>query len=211
MRTSSTTGIRRAPGCITRSRARPTMNTERWRVLSEWHNTWLSAPTEQRTGLRASFATEHPELLRRWPTSSPPPVRRSTGFSKRLPWSSPPGSGGGRAPLPEGTGRTARIVALLARGGMRCLPGSRSAARSRCRAQDARQRGARRWARGRTVPAGSPDHRITRPPQHRQSIRRRDVERSAALSRNCSTARPCEPRSREGRSLRPTHAASPPP
>ena len=39
------------------------MNTERWRVLSEWHNTWLAAPTEQRAGLRASFATEHPDLL----------------------------------------------------------------------------------------------------------------------------------------------------
>jgi eukaryotic-like serine/threonine-protein kinase len=39
------------------------MNTERWRVLSEWHNTWLAAPTDQRAGLRASFATEHPELL----------------------------------------------------------------------------------------------------------------------------------------------------
>jgi eukaryotic-like serine/threonine-protein kinase len=39
------------------------MNTERWRVLSEWHNAWLAAPTDQRAGLRASFATEHPELL----------------------------------------------------------------------------------------------------------------------------------------------------
>ena len=39
------------------------MNTERWRVLSDWHNTWLAAPTGQRAELRASFATEHPELL----------------------------------------------------------------------------------------------------------------------------------------------------
>ena len=39
------------------------MNTERWRVLSEWHNAWLAAPTEQRAGVRASFAAEHPELL----------------------------------------------------------------------------------------------------------------------------------------------------
>ena len=39
------------------------MNTERWRVLSDWHNTWLAAPIDQRAGLRASFATEHPELL----------------------------------------------------------------------------------------------------------------------------------------------------
>jgi Tol biopolymer transport system component len=39
------------------------MNTERWRVLSEWHNAWLAAPTDQRADLRASFATEHPELL----------------------------------------------------------------------------------------------------------------------------------------------------
>ena len=40
------------------------MNTERWSVLSEWHNTWLAAPTDQRAGLRASFAAEHPDLLR---------------------------------------------------------------------------------------------------------------------------------------------------
>jgi hypothetical protein len=39
------------------------MSGERWRVLSEWHNTWLAAPTDQRDGLRTSFATEHPELL----------------------------------------------------------------------------------------------------------------------------------------------------
>jgi serine/threonine protein kinase/Tol biopolymer transport system component len=39
------------------------MNTERWRVLSEWHNTWLAAPTDQRAALRASFATDHPDLL----------------------------------------------------------------------------------------------------------------------------------------------------
>ena len=39
------------------------MNTERWRVLSEWHNAWLAAPMEQRAGLRASFATKHPDLL----------------------------------------------------------------------------------------------------------------------------------------------------
>ena len=39
------------------------MNAERWRVLSEWHNTWLAAPTDQRAGLRATFATEHADLL----------------------------------------------------------------------------------------------------------------------------------------------------
>ncbi len=43
--------------------ARSTMSTERWRVLSEWHNTWLAAPNDQRVGMRASFATEHPDLL----------------------------------------------------------------------------------------------------------------------------------------------------
>ena len=39
------------------------MTSERWRVLSDWHNAWLAAPTDQRGGMRASFATEHPELL----------------------------------------------------------------------------------------------------------------------------------------------------
>jgi eukaryotic-like serine/threonine-protein kinase len=39
------------------------MNTERWRILSDWHNTWLAAPTDQRGKLRAFFATAHPDLL----------------------------------------------------------------------------------------------------------------------------------------------------
>ena len=39
------------------------MNTERWRVLSDWHSTWLAAPAEERAQLRAFFATEHPDLL----------------------------------------------------------------------------------------------------------------------------------------------------
>jgi eukaryotic-like serine/threonine-protein kinase len=39
------------------------VNTGRWRILSEWHNTWLAAPDGERAELRASFATEHPELL----------------------------------------------------------------------------------------------------------------------------------------------------
>jgi eukaryotic-like serine/threonine-protein kinase len=39
------------------------MTTERWRILSDWHNTWLDAPAGARDRLRASFAIEHPELL----------------------------------------------------------------------------------------------------------------------------------------------------
>ena len=83
-------------------------------------------------------------------------------------------------PLPEGhAGRTVpdRGAAGSWRHGRR-LPGDRPAARSRRRAQDADQRRARRWARGRAVPAGSADHRVARPPQHRQGVRRGDVERS---------------------------------
>ena len=41
----------------------PAMVSERWRVLSDWHNTWLAAPAEERAQLRAFFATEHPDLL----------------------------------------------------------------------------------------------------------------------------------------------------
>lgn len=37
--------------------------TERWRVVSDWHNTWLAAPAEERAQLRAFFATQHPDLL----------------------------------------------------------------------------------------------------------------------------------------------------
>ena len=95
------------------------MNTERWRVLSEWHNTWLAAPTDQRAGLRASFATEHPELLQvadELAASSgavdgfletPALVLAARDLAQDEP------------PLPEGTSvGPYRIVALLARGGM---------------------------------------------------------------------------------------------
>jgi eukaryotic-like serine/threonine-protein kinase len=95
------------------------MNTERWRVLSEWHNTWLAAPTDQRAGLRASFATEHPELLQvadELAASSgavdgfletPALVLAARDLAEDEP------------SLPEGTSvGPYRIVALLARGGM---------------------------------------------------------------------------------------------
>ena len=95
------------------------MNTERWRVLSEWHNTWLAAPTEHRAGLRASFATEHPDLLQVADdlASSSGAV---DGFletpalllaARDLAQDEPP--------LPDGTlVGPYRIVTLLARGGM---------------------------------------------------------------------------------------------
>jgi serine/threonine protein kinase len=95
------------------------MNTERWRVLSEWHNTWLAASTDHRAGLRASFATEHPDLLQvadELAASSgavdgfletPALVLAARDLAQDEP------------PLPEGTSvGPYRIVALLARGGM---------------------------------------------------------------------------------------------
>ena len=39
------------------------MRTDRWAVLSDWHETWLAAPAEQRTELRALFARDNPDLL----------------------------------------------------------------------------------------------------------------------------------------------------
>jgi eukaryotic-like serine/threonine-protein kinase len=95
------------------------MNTERWRVLSEWHNAWLDAPTDQRAGLRASFAIEHPELL---PVADELAASSGAvnGFletpalvlaARDLVHDEPP--------LAEGTFvGPYRIVALLARGGM---------------------------------------------------------------------------------------------
>ena len=95
------------------------MNTERWRVLSEWHNTWLAAPPDQRAGLRAFFATEHPELLQvadELAASSgavdgfletPALILAARDLVQDAP------------PLPEGMSvGPYRIVALLARGGM---------------------------------------------------------------------------------------------
>src|SRR5215208_5407117 len=95
------------------------MNTERWRVLSEWHNTWLGAPADQRAGLRASFAAEHPDLLQ-VADDLAASSRAVEGFletpalvlaARDLARDEPP--------LPQGTSfGPYRIVALLARGGM---------------------------------------------------------------------------------------------
>ena len=94
-------------------------NTERWRVLSDWHSTWLAAPAEERAQLRASFATEHPDLLQMADelAASSDAV---DGFletpalalaARDLAQDEPP--------LPDGTlVGPYRIVALLARGGM---------------------------------------------------------------------------------------------
>ena len=95
------------------------MKTERWRVLSDWHNTWLAAPAEERAQLRAFFATEHPDLLQMADelAASSDAV---DGFLE-----TPALTLGARdlaldePPLPEGTiVGPYRIVSLLARGGM---------------------------------------------------------------------------------------------
>ena len=39
------------------------MSTERWELLSEWHNTWLAADADERGRLRVQFAVEHPDLV----------------------------------------------------------------------------------------------------------------------------------------------------
>jgi eukaryotic-like serine/threonine-protein kinase len=94
------------------------MSTERWRILSDWHSTWLAASTDQRAELRAFFAIEHPELLQvADELASSDPV---DGFletpalvlaARDLAQDEPS--------LPEGTMvGPYRIVALLARGGM---------------------------------------------------------------------------------------------
>jgi eukaryotic-like serine/threonine-protein kinase len=95
------------------------MNTERWRVLSDWHNQWLAAPADQRTGLRAAFAAEHPELLQVADglaassgevdgfLETPALVLAARDLAQDEP------------PLPEGASLGPyRIVSLLARGGM---------------------------------------------------------------------------------------------
>ena len=95
------------------------MNTERWRVLSDWHNTWLAAPADQRAVLRASFAAEHPELLQVADglaassgavdgfLETPALVLAARDLAQDEPT------------LPEGTSvGPYRIVGLLARGGM---------------------------------------------------------------------------------------------
>lgn len=94
------------------------MSTESWRVLSDWHNAWLAASTDQRAELRACFATEHPELLQaadELACSDPGDEFLETPAlvlaARDLVQDEPP--------LPAGTMvGPYRIVALLARGGM---------------------------------------------------------------------------------------------
>jgi len=95
------------------------MTTDRWGVLSDWHETWLASPVDDRARLRALFATEHPDLLQiadQIAASS----EAVDGFletpalalaARDLAQDEPA--------LPEGTlVGPYRIVALLARGGM---------------------------------------------------------------------------------------------
>ena len=39
------------------------MSTDRWQLLSEWHNAWLAADTDERGQLRVQFAVDHPDLI----------------------------------------------------------------------------------------------------------------------------------------------------
>ena len=95
------------------------MSTERWRVISDWHNTWLAAPADERDQLRASFAIDHPEL-RQLADELAASSGAADGFletpalvlaARDLAQEEPS--------FPEGTLiGPYRIVALLARGGM---------------------------------------------------------------------------------------------
>ena len=38
------------------------MSTDRWQLLSEWHNAWLVAGTDERDSLRREFIEGHPDL-----------------------------------------------------------------------------------------------------------------------------------------------------
>jgi serine/threonine protein kinase len=38
------------------------MSTDRWQLLSEWHNAWLAAGADERDRLRRQFAEAHPDL-----------------------------------------------------------------------------------------------------------------------------------------------------
>ena len=95
------------------------MSTEPWRILSDWHNTWLATPADRRDELRAFFATEHPALLQMADElaassgavdgflETPAMVLAARDLAQDEP------------PLPDGTlVGPYRIAALLARGGM---------------------------------------------------------------------------------------------
>jgi len=95
------------------------MNTEGWRILSDWHNAWLAARADERAELRTFFATAHPELLQvadQLAASSaavdgfletPALILAARDLARD------------EHPLPEGTAvGPYRIVGLIARGGM---------------------------------------------------------------------------------------------
>jgi serine/threonine protein kinase len=95
------------------------MNTERWRILSDWHNTWLTAPAHQRTELRASFATEHPELLQVADELAASSGAMDGFLETPALVLAAQHLGQAEPQFPEGTlVGPYRIVALLARGGM---------------------------------------------------------------------------------------------
>jgi serine/threonine protein kinase/Tol biopolymer transport system component len=94
------------------------MNTDRWQILSDWHNAWLIAPAAEREALRASFAAVHPQLLQA--------ADELTAASSTDDFLETPALALAAAELAADdpiltTGATVgpyRVVALLARGGM---------------------------------------------------------------------------------------------
>ena len=96
------------------------MNSQHWRILSDWHNTWLVAPADERDRLRTLFANEHPELLQMADDVVAASSEVVEGFletpafvlaAREL--------GRDEPPLAAGTlVGPYRVVALLARGGM---------------------------------------------------------------------------------------------
>ncbi|MEP6917747.1 MAG: protein kinase, partial [Acidobacteriota bacterium] len=95
------------------------MRTDRWDVLSDWHDTWLAAPAEERARLRAWFATEHPDLLQ-MADQLAASAEAVEGFLETPALAlAAQDLAQDEVPLPEGTFvGPYRIVALLARGGM---------------------------------------------------------------------------------------------
>ena len=95
------------------------MRSDRWDVLSDWHERWLASPAGDRAQLRTLLATEHPELLQ-MADELAASSEAVNGFletpalalaARDLAQDEPP--------LAEGTlVGPYRIVALLARGGM---------------------------------------------------------------------------------------------
>jgi eukaryotic-like serine/threonine-protein kinase len=94
------------------------MNTERWHVLSEWHNAWLEADAAGRERVRQRLLTEHPDLMTEFDDLAAAGELRDFLETPALTLATADLASESQAFAPETMVGPYRIGSLLARGGM---------------------------------------------------------------------------------------------